>query len=42
MQDDDKITTNVKKRKKMTLKWWLELIRAILAVVAGAIGGNMM
>lgn len=27
---------------KMTLKWWLELIRAILAVVAGAIGGNVM
>lgn len=42
MLDVHKITLNVKIMAKMTLKWWLELIRAILAVVAGAIGGNMM
>ena len=42
MLDVYKITLNANKMGKMTLKWWLELIRAILAVVAGAIGGNMM
>ena len=42
MLDVRKITINVQKMEKKTLKWWLELIRAILAVVAGAIGGNIM
>lgn len=42
MLDVHKTTLNVKIMAKMTLKWWLELIRAILAVVAGAIGGNVM
>lgn len=26
---------------KMTFKWWLELIRAILAAIAGALGGGL-
>lgn len=28
--------------EKKTLNWWLELIRAIIAALAGVLGGTMM
>lgn len=28
--------------EKKTLNWWLELIRAIIAALAGVLGGAMM
>lgn len=28
--------------EKKTLNWWLELIRAIIAALAGVLGGTLM